>query len=422
MADGNETSGLAVAEKSTSGAAEGSIARAAVLKRLSDIQRGEIEIRQGADSVTLGQRTAEMPLRVVLQVHDATMFTDIVLGGSIGAAESYMEGKWTVCDLTGLMRILSANPEVVEAMEDGLARVLGWAFRIGHLFRRNSVSQSKRNIGAHYDLGDDLFELFLDPTMSYSSGVYPAADSTLDEAAVHKLDLVCRKLDLGPDDHLLEIGTGWGGLAIHAARTTGCRVTTTTISENQFTQAQARVAAAGLADRITVLKQDYRKLEGTFDKLVSIEMIEAVGHEYMDTYLKVCSERLKPTGRALIQAILMSDRNFDNYVGACDFIQKYIFPGGALPSVSSIVQSAKAGTDLQLADYDDIGIHYARTLKDWRSRFLGHVREIKALGYPDEFVRMFEFYFSYCEGGFRERAITTAQLVFDKPRCRLANA
>jgi len=423
MADGNESTGqLAVEPKAAALASGGGLARKAVLARLADIRRGEIEIRDAAETVVIGRASPEYPLRAVIDVHDASMYGDIVLGGSIGAAESYMEGKWTVCDLTTLMRVLSANPDVVDAMEDGLARVLGWALRIGHRLRRNSVSQSRRNIGAHYDLGDDLFKLFLDPTMSYSSGVYPRADSSLAEAAVHKLDLVCRKLQLSPDDHLLEIGTGWGGLAVHAAQHFGCRVTTTTISENQHQMAVQRVTEAGLNDRVTVLQQDYRTLEGQFDKLVSIEMIEAVGHDYMNSYFQVCSQRLKPHGRALIQAILMSDRNFENYKGSVDFIQKYIFPGGALPSLTSIMQSVQDHTDLQIADFHDIGGHYARTLRDWRGNFMAKAQEIKALGYPEEFVRMWEFYFSYCEGGFAERAITTAQVVFDKPQCRLVDA
>jgi len=293
--------------------------------------------------------------------------------------------------------------------------------RLGHRLKANSKSRSRRNIQAHYDLGDDLFELFLDPTMSYSSAVYPSPGASLEEAAVHKLDLVCRKLRLTPDDHLLEIGTGWGGLALHAASRYGCRVTTTTISDNQFRAARAKVKAAGLEDRVTVLKKDYRDLEGQYDKLVSIEMIEAVGHQYMDTYIRVCGERLKPHGRALIQAILMSDRNFDNYIRSVDFIQKYIFPGGALPSISSISSSVRRMTDLQITGFHDITRDYARTLADWRRRFMSRLREVRALGYPEEFIRMWEYYLCYCEGGFAERAICTAQIVFDKPLCRLEN-
>jgi len=415
MADGNDGATTSQAETLAEKSQGSSLAAKTVLNGLAKLERGEIEVRHSDGTVLLGQFSAEYPLRAVVDVHDLSMYTDILLGGSIGAAESYMAGKWSVCDLATLMRILSANPDVVDSMEAGTARMLGWFFRLGHWFRSNSKRQSRRNIGAHYDLGNDLFELFLDPTMSYSSAVYPTTNSSLEEAAMHKLDLVCAKLELKPHDHLLEIGTGWGGLAIHAAKHYGCQVTTTTISENQYQQAQSRISDAGLNAQVTVLKKDYRELEGQFDKLVSIEMIEAVGHEYMDAYLKVCSERLKPTGRALIQAILISDRKFDSYSRSCDFIQKYIFPGGALPSLTSIMRSAQSVTDLQIADFHDIGGHYAQTLRDWRARFMSKLHEVRALGYPEEFIRMWEFYLCYCEGGFAERAITTAQIVLDKP-------
>ncbi|MBT8421765.1 MAG: cyclopropane-fatty-acyl-phospholipid synthase family protein [Gammaproteobacteria bacterium] len=397
----------------------GGLLRKAVLSKLSLISRGEIEIREAGNSLVVGHADEQFPLRVTVEVHDSSLYHDIALNGTIGAAESYMAGKWSVSDLTGIVRIFSANQDVLDSMEDGTARMFGWLFRLGHKLRANSKSRSRKNIRAHYDLGDDLFELFLDPTMSYSSAVYPTPEASLEDAAVHKLDLVCRKLQLQPDDHLLEIGTGWGGLAEHAASHYGCRVTTTTISDNQHAMAEQRIRAAGLEDRVTILKKDYRDLEGHYDKLVSIEMIEAVGHEYMDTYLQVCSERLKPEGRALIQAILMNDRNFDTYINSVDFIQKYIFPGGALPSMSSITSSIKRVTDFQVAHFHDITIDYARTLSDWRERFMSRLLDVRALGYPEEFIRMWEYYLCYCEGGFTERAISTAQIVFDKPLCRL---
>lgn len=419
MANGNETTFETRASDVKEATSSGGLMRRAVLGKLAQITRGEIEIREQGSTLVVGRAVADFPLRVTVEVHDDSLYQDIALNGSIGAAESYMAGKWSVSDLTGIVRIFSANPEVLENMEDGSARFFSWLFRLGHRLRANSKKRSRKNIRAHYDLGDELFELFLDPTMSYSAAVYPAPDASLEDAAVHKLDLVCRKLHLGPDDHLLEIGTGWGGLAVHAATRFGCRVTTTTISENQHAVALQRVRAAGVEDRVTVLKKDYRDLDGQYDKLVSIEMIEAVGHEYMDTYLQVCSERLKPEGRALIQAILMSDRNFDNYIKSVDFIQKYIFPGGALPSMHSISSSVKRVTDLQVAHFHDITDDYARTLADWRQRFMNRLRDVRALGYPEEFIRMWEYYLCYCEGGFTERAISTAQIVLDKPRCRL---
>jgi len=419
MANGNETAFDAKPAEQSAAIDGGGMLRKAVLSKLSMISRGEIEIREAGSSLVVGEANEQLPVRVTVEVHDASLYHDIALNGSIGAAESYMAGKWSVSDLTGIVRIFSANPRVLGSMEDGTAKFFSWLFRVGHKLRANSKKRSRKNIRAHYDLGDDLFELFLDPTMSYSSAVYPSPDTSLEDAAIHKLDLVCRKLQLQPGDHLLEIGTGWGGLAEHAASRYGCKVTTTTISDNQHAMAVERIRAAGLEDRVTILKKDYRDLEGQYDKLVSIEMIEAVGHEYMDTYLQVCSDRLKPEGRALIQAILMSDRNFDNYINSVDFIQKYIFPGGALPSMGSITSSVKRVTDFQVAHFHDITMDYARTLADWRERFMSQLREVRALGYPEEFIRMWEYYLCYCEGGFTERAISTAQIVFDKPMCRL---
>lgn len=399
---------------------EGSLFRKAVFARLQNLQAGEVTLCEQGTKQVFGKRTPQCQVRVTVQVLDSSLYRDIALGGDLAAAEAYMDGKWTVNDLTGLIRIFAANPTVLNEIEHGIGKVLNPVLRLGHFLRRNSRAQSRLNILAHYDLGDELFKLFLDSTMSYSSAVYPHTDSTLEDAAIHKLDLVCQKLHLHPNDHLLEIGTGWGGLAVHAASKYGCRVTTTTISDNQYEQALQRVQAAGLADRITVLKSDYRDLSGHYDKLVSIEMIEAVGHNYMDTFLNLCSARLKPHGRALFQAILMTDRNFDKYRRSVDFIQKYIFPGGALPSLASIMRSVHKVTDLQLADMQDITLDYARTLRDWRMRFMDKLHDVRRLGYPDEFIRMWEYYLCYCEGGFRERAISTVQIVFDKPGCRLA--
>ncbi len=424
MADGSERAveiGIAddTLQKSGGSWRFASPIRKAVLAKLAGIERGEIEIREAGQTLVVGKASDDFSLRVTVQVHDPSLYKDIAMNGSIGAAESYMAGKWSVSDLTDIVRIFAANPDTLNSIDTGSSRIFSWLLRLDHRLRANSRRQSRKNIHAHYDLGDSLFELFLDPTMSYSSAVYPDPDATLEEAALHKLDLVCRKLHLQPGDHLLEIGTGWGGLAAHAAAEYGCQVTTTTISDNQYQMALQRVRAQGLEDRVTVLKKDYRDLDGQFDKLVSIEMIEAVGHEYMDTYLRTCSERLKPEGRALIQAILMNDQNFDSYIKSVDFIQKYIFPGGALPSMGSLTRSLKRATDLQIADFHDITTDYARTLRDWRARFMHKLRDVRSLGYPEEFIRMWEYYLCYCEGGFSERAISTAQIVLDKPRCRL---
>jgi len=395
------------------------IARRGCLARLEGITVGRLTVRDGSGSVSFGQSAPDRELDIQIRVDDPSAWLDLASGGTIGAAEAYMQGKWHSNDLAGIMRLLAVNRQVMDGLEGGLARISQPLLRLAHWVRRNSRRGSRRNIHAHYDLGDELFSLFLDPTMMYSSAVYPAAHSSLETAAVHKLDLICRKLALGPDDHLLEIGTGWGGLALHAAKHYGCRVTTTTISANQLQFARRRVAEAGLGERVKVISQDYRDLSGQYDKLVSVEMIEAVGLRYLDTYFRACSERLKPCGRMLLQAIVIADRHYDQARRSVDFIQKYIFPGGALPSMAALMQSVARVSDLQITDLHDIGLDYARTLEDWRARFLARLNEVRALGYPDEFIRMWEWYLAYCEGGFRERATSAVQVVFDKPASRL---
>lgn len=397
-----------------------SLARSAVLDRLARLSDGRLHVTDGRDTLQFGQAEAGPP--VTIRIDDPSAWTDIATGGSLGAAEAYMAGKWSVSDLPELVRLFLRNRPVLERLDGGLARLGAPLLRFAHWCHRNTRRGSRRNIRAHYDLGNELFELFLDPSMMYSSAVFPDAGATLDEASRHKLDLVCRKLQLGPGDHLLEIGTGWGGLAVHAARHYGCRVTTTTISSNQFEYAQARVREAGLESRVEVISTDYRDLTGQYDKLVSIEMIEAVGHRFLDGYFRVCSERLRPAGRMLLQAILIADRQHARARRSVDFIQKYIFPGGALPSLASILGSVAKATDLQLTGLQDIGYDYARTLSLWRERFMHRLRDVRKLGYPEEFIRMWEWYLAYCEGGFMERSITDVQLVFDKPGCRLKPA
>jgi cyclopropane-fatty-acyl-phospholipid synthase len=408
----------AAAERSASLAVR--MARRAVLRQLRALHHGRLQIQDALGTSVLGEAPEPAGIEVRVRITDLSAWLDIASGGTIGAAEAYMAGKWHSSDLLAAMRLLVINRKVMDGLETGMARLGSTLLRLAHWQHRNTRTGSRRNIHAHYDLGDALFSLFLDRSMMYSAAVFPHAEATLEEASRHKLDLICRKLELQPDDHLLEIGTGWGGLAIHAARHYGCRVTTTTISENQFSFARQRVQEAGLADRITVLSQDYRDLQGQFDKLVSVEMIEAVGHRFMDQYFRICSERLKPAGRMLLQSITIADRYHEQAMHAVDFIQKYIFPGGALPSISSISSAVSRVTDLQISHLHDIGIDYARTLRIWRERFMQRLPEVRSLGYPDEFIRMWEWYLLYCEAGFLERAISTVQLVFDKPDCRLA--
>jgi cyclopropane-fatty-acyl-phospholipid synthase len=416
MSDNETISGGARQAGERSGSGLSGIARRLFIDQLAKIRQGQLVIND-AHGRTICGPGGEPSAQV--SITDPSVYLDLALGGPLGAAEAYMEGKWTSPDLTNVVRIFAANREMSMTVDGGITNAIRPMLRLGHWLRRNTRRGSRRNIHAHYDLGNDFFELFLDRTMMYSAGIFASADTPLEEASVAKLDLVCRKLALGEQDHLLEIGTGWGGMALHAARHYGCRVTTTTISENQGQMARERIAAAGLSDRITVLQDDYRDLRGQYDKLVSIEMIEAVGPQFMDDYFRTCSDRLKPGGRALIQAITIADRNYDYHVKSVDFIKKYIFPGGALPSIGSIMESVVRATDLQLVHLHDIGIDYARTLNAWRRRFLGRLDEVRRLGYPEEFIRMWHYYLCYCEGGFLERAISDVQIVFDKPDTRL---
>ncbi len=393
------------------------LARRGVHDVLASLRLGRLQVTDPLGNRTFGPATGKPAIAV--RITDPTTYLDIATGGTIGAAEAYMQGKWSVSDLAGVVRLLVRDREVMNRLETGMARVGGALLKVAHWYHRNTRAGSRRNIHAHYDLGNELFQLFLDPTMMYSSAVFPRTDASLEEASVHKLDLICQKLDLKPDDHLLEIGTGWGGLALHAAANYGCRVTTTTISRNQYEFATERVRKAGLGERVTVISKDYRDLTGDFDKLVSVEMIEAVGLSFLDSYFRICSERLKPAGRMLLQSITIADRNFEQARHSVDFIQKYIFPGGALPSCGALLASIGRVTDLQLTDLHDIGSDYARTLHIWRERFMQRLPDVRRLGYPDEFIRRWEWYLAYCEGGFLERAISAVQVVFDKPDCRL---
>ncbi|HWP88560.1 MAG TPA: cyclopropane-fatty-acyl-phospholipid synthase family protein, partial [Burkholderiales bacterium] len=300
----------------------------------------------------------------------------------------------------------------------GIARLTALLHKALHWTARNTHTGSRRNIAAHYDLGNDFFRVFLDPTMMYSSAVFERADMTLEEASVAKLDRICRKLDLKPTDNVLEIGTGWGGFALHAAKLYGCRVTTTTLSRNQFQLARQRVDEANLSAQITVLLEDYRDLTGSYDKLVSIEMIEAVGHHFYDTYFGQCSDLLKPDGLMLLQAITIADQRYDAARRSVDFIQRHIFPGSCIPSVTVMSDAIARLTDMKLFHLEDIGPHYATTLERWRDNLFANIAEVHALGYPTEFIRMWEFYLCYCEGGFIERAIGVVQMLLVKPGAR----
>ncbi|RLS54652.1 MAG: class I SAM-dependent methyltransferase [Planctomycetota bacterium] len=390
------------------------IARRLLLGKLQRLQGGTIRLDDPFGSTTLGLGG---DLQSTLQVHNRAFFRHAVLGGSLSVAESYLRGDWDCDDLTAFFRLFVRNIEATDQLDSGLSRIAGLGNWLYHRWHANSKSGSRRNIHAHYDLGNDFFRLMLDDTMAYSSGIFLSPTSTLREASIEKMDRLCRKLELGPSDHLLEIGTGWGGLAIHAAQHFGCRVTTTTISKQQYEVAQQRIAEAGVTNRVTLLLQDYRDLSGQFDKLVSVEMIEAVGHRYFDTFFRQCSELLKPDGTMVLQAIVMPDRRYAQYLRSVDFIQRYVFPGGCLPSMGSMLESTARATDLRFVHAEDFGIHYAQTLREWRKRFHARLDEVRELGYPDRFIRMWDYYLSYCEAAFEERFTGVVQIQFDKPHC-----
>jgi len=308
--------------------------------------------------------------------------------------------------------------ELLERMEKGLALPRTPLRLDSHRIRNNSRNGAKRNILAHYDLGNDMYASFLDDAMMYSSAIYPAPESSLEEASTNKLDIICTKLQLCPDDHVIEIGTGWGGFAIHAARHYGCRVTTTTISEAQYTEARERIDSAGLSDRITLLHKDYRDLEGTYDKLVSIEMIEAVGYRYLPVFFSKCNSLLKRNGTMLLQAITIRDQQFNAYMRSVDFIQRYIFPGGCLLSNDTMVEMIASKTDMVVRGLEDFGLHYAKTLQEWRQRFNTSFQTLQSHGFDERFRRLWEFYLCYCEGGFLERSISVVHLVASRPAHR----
>ena len=398
------------------------LGRKLFLAKLAELRHGELTVIDAGERRTFGQRSADCDLHATLEVLHPQTYADAAFGGTIGGGEAYIRGYWRTDDLTSLIRLFIVNREVMESVEGGAALATAPLRRILHWLNRNSPDGSRRNIAAHYDLGNDLFALFLDDTMAYSCGVFEREDATLHEAQVAKFERACRRLRLSPSDHLLEIGTGWGGLALHAASRYGCRVTTTTISREQHDWAAERIRAAGLSDRVTLLLDDYRDLRGRYDKLVSIEMIEAVGHQFLDTYTAQCSRLLEPHGAMLLQAITIRDQIYAEALESVDFIQRYIFPGSFIPSVTAIADSVRRATDMKVFHLEDIGPHYATTLRRWRERFFERIDDVRRLGYSEQFVRMWDFYLCYCEGGFLERQLGDVQMLLTKPRCRLPAA
>lgn len=393
--------------------------RGRLLAQMAQLRGCRLTLSDAIDSVELGTPCpGEEPLRVHLRIDDPRFYRLVAAHGSVGAGEAYIEGMWRCDDLVALIRVMVCNRDLLDGMESGVARLGGWAMKAWHALNRNTRSGSRRNIAAHYDLGNTLFGLFLSDDLMYSSAIYADENESLETASERKLERICQKLQLGPDDHVLEIGTGWGGFAIHAARRYGCRVTTTTISREQYELARQRVAEAGLGHRVTLLLNDYRDLTGQYDKLVSIEMIEAIGAEFMPTYFGAISRLLKDDGMALIQAITIEDHRYEQALKSVDYIKRYIFPGSFIPSVSAMLQAATKASDLRLFHLEDIGPSYALTLKAWRERFMARRAEVLTAGYDERFVRMWEFYMAYCEGGFRERSIGDVHLLLTRPGCR----
>ncbi|NTS76468.1 class I SAM-dependent methyltransferase [Catenovulum sp. SM1970] len=379
---------------------------------LNTINDAGITFIEGQDRFTVGNQQAKLQCQI--QILDSNVYKTFVQEGSIGAAEAYMDGRWQSPDLTNVIQVFARSQKQLDEIESKIA----WLAKIKNFFfhrnNANSEKGSKRNILAHYDLGNDLYSGFLDPEMMYSSAIYSDTADTLDKAQLNKLETICQRLELSSDDHLIEIGTGWGGMAIYAAQHYGCKVTTTTISEAQHDYAKARIAQLGLEDKITLLKQDYRKLTGTYDKLVSVEMIEAVGDKFLSGFFAKCDSLLKPGGKMLIQAITIADQRYDYYLNHVDFIQRYIFPGGCLPSISVMSNHIAKSTDMVIQGINDIGLDYARTLNDWRDKFNLIYPSLNQQKYNTEFKRLWEYYLCYCEGAFLEKVISTVHLTARK--------
>jgi cyclopropane-fatty-acyl-phospholipid synthase len=394
------------------------LARRLLFAQLDKIEHGEFLVIEAGVRHAFGRRSARFDATVMVHVDHPQMYADTVFGGTVGVGEAYIRGLWRCDDLTALVRMFVINRDVMNGMDSRWSLLSRPVLKVFHWLNRNSRHGSARNISAHYDLGNDLYELMLDKTMAYSCAIFPRAEATLHEAQLAKFDIVCRKLDLKAGDELVEIGTGWGGLAIHAAQHYGARVTTTTISREQHDYAHALIAQLGLSDRITLLLDDYRDLRGQFDKAVSIEMIEAVGAEYLDPYLRKCASLLKPNGAMLLQTITIQDQFYDQARRSVDYIQRYIFPGSFIPSVQAISESLHRVTDMKIFHLEDIGPHYARTLREWRQNFFARIDAVRQLGYPESFVRLWEYYLCYCEGGFEERQLGNAQMLLTKPDCR----
>ena len=395
------------------------LAKAMVIKQFSKLTKGQLLVNENGNNYIFGNKNNDFPVSATIYVLSNEMYSEIAAKGLNGAAEAFIKGLWSSDDLTRLIRIFVRNREAANQIEGGVAKLATGLFYLQHSLRRNNHKGSLRNISAHYDLGNDLFETFLDNTKMYSCAIFENENSSLEQASINKIERICKKLELSSNDHVLEIGTGWGGFAIFAAKNFGCKVTTTTISQKQYEYTLEKVKTLGLQDKISVLKKDYRDLTGKYNKLVSIEMIEAVGHHYYHDFFRKCNQLLIPDGRMLLQSIIITDYLYEEAKQFSDFIKTYIFPGSCIPSISKLCESSAKATDMRLFHLEDITPHYAKTLNHWRSYFMNNVQKIRDLGFSEEFIRLWNFYFCYCEGGFIERQIGAVQMLFTKPLCRM---
>ena len=403
------------------------LARKTVLKKFDSLKGGQISLNDCSDATKFGEYDEDR-LQVSVTVSDPSFYRKLLVGGTIGSAESYIDNDWGCDNLTDLIRIMIRNMDSVTKMEKRWSRIRSAFHRFRHLARKNTVEGSRRNIHEHYDLGNEFYQLFLDPTLNYSAGIFnkpisdqffPDAQSPMHAASLVKMRHICERLQLQPGQRVVEIGTGWGALAIHMAEHYGVHVTTTTISQEQYHHAEAAVKAMGLEDRVTVLQKDYRDLDGKFDRLVSVEMIEAVGHQFLDTYFTKCDSLLEEDGAMLLQAIAISEQNYAAYRKGVDFIRAYVFPGGCLPSISSINNSIGRSTSMRMIGLEDISQDYADTLRHWRVAFMERLPEVRQLGFGDAFIRLWHFYLCYCEAAFAERRCNSLQVMFAKNKCEL---
>ena len=407
-------------EISLSSSTKGGFFENAFVSQLRKMTQGTLRIETPLDSFILGDSSRD-EIHAEIRITDKTFFRKACLGGSLGVSDSFANGDWTSPDLVMLFRLFLQNQEAMDGMEGGWATFLNkiarWSYAIG---QKNTIKGSRKNIALHYDLGNDFYELMLDPTMTYSCGIFDTPETTLEEASLAKYDRIIDQLEIKPGHHLLEIGCGWGGFAQRIAERTQAKLTATTISERQYKYAADRIRKNGWEDRIRILKQDYRKLSGRFDRIVSIEMIEAVGHEYLPSYFAKISDLLSAQGAAMIQGITMPDHRYEQYLKEIDYIRTRVFPGSCVPSASAMIAAAVKRSDLRPAALHDFGHHYAQTLREWRIRFKENEKKIAALGHDESFRRAWEYYLCYCEAGFEEGYTGDIHLLLAKPECKLA--